>query len=84
LADLRWREGSSSSNGDQYTRLGYAQLSDGFVTVGGYDADIAGYVRTVVKFDENLYEWTSLGELMAIERGLATAVAVPDTFLQCS
>jgi len=84
LNSLAWRAGPSISQ--DLEDLAYAQVSGGFVTIGGLDNfDDSRFTTTdnIYKCDENTYKWTLLEQKLTIARSKAAAVAVPPDFLTC-
>jgi len=81
LTDLVWKEGPPLPE-DLYF-VASAQLTDGILAIGGLDSAIANAFDKVYKFDENIYDWLLEKERLAIPRGAAAAVAVPNDFLGC-
>jgi len=81
LTNLIWRDGPALP---QLTvNLGYAQVSGGFLAIGG---DVNGSLQdTVYKFSEDSYEWKLLeNSKLEVPKSLVAAVAVPDEFLNCA
>jgi len=84
LDDLVWRNGPKLPK--SLSDMAYAQVSGGFLAIGGYDRDsILGgsYRSSIYKFNEHTYEWNLLPQGLARGREEAFAVAVPEDFLDC-
>jgi len=76
-----WRSGPTLP--EPLIDLTSAQLEDGFLAMGGRIPNEKDS-KTVYKFSEETYQWSLIeNEILEKARYDATAVAVPDSFLQC-
>jgi len=84
LDDVAWREGPAMPV--QIGHAAVAQLSDGFLMIGGTerlgDTVSSEKLDTIYKFSQYSYQWEQIGRLSSVRRD-ASAVPVPDSFLNC-
>jgi len=81
LSDLKWRNGPSLPA--VIGSLGFAQVNNGFIVVGGAELlDKKASYNSVFRFDQSTYEW-SVEEPLLVGRNYAAVVAVPNDFLLC-